>query len=110
MSTSIGCVCTQIVGVGQQVGFYHPHPRRKYLFQNVALRYGDPERQGPASLKAVEVTCKAVHEFVRDLANGYDTLLSSGSTGGVGLSGVQKQRLAGARARLRDSTVLILGM
>ncbi|TFK71455.1 P-loop containing nucleoside triphosphate hydrolase protein [Pluteus cervinus] len=46
-----------------------------------------------------------MHEFVRDLPEGYDTMVG---TGGAALSGGQKQRLAIARAKLRDPTVLIL--
>jgi len=46
-----------------------------------------------------------MHEFVRDLPEGYDTKLGNG---GANLSGGQKQRLAIARAKLRNPSVLIL--
>ncbi|KIJ92373.1 hypothetical protein K443DRAFT_13655 [Laccaria amethystina LaAM-08-1] len=57
----------------------------------------------------VEDACRAalMHEFVRDLPDGYETVLGRGA-GGVGLSGGQKQRLGIARARLRNPAVLIL--
>ena len=48
-----------------------------------------------------------MHEFIRDLPDGYDTWLSGEK--GASLSGGQRQRLAIARAWIRDPTVLILG-
>jgi len=82
----------------------------KSVFENVAA--GMLGRRVHAVVKEeVEDACRAtlIHEFVRDLPHGYDTLLGGGA-GGVGLSGGQKQRLAISRARLRNPSVLILGM
>ena len=47
-----------------------------------------------------------MHEFIRDLPDGYDTRLGNG---GASLSGGQKQRFVVAHAILRDPTVLVLG-
>lgn len=55
-------------------------------------------REHSVAKEEVEDACNAalMYEFVRDLLNGYDTLLGGGAGGG------QKQRLAIARARLRN--------
>lgn len=73
----------------------------------------DPAKQSE-QLKAVsreqviEACRKAlVHDFIRDLPDGYDTWLSGQK--GASLSGGQRQRIAIARAFLKDPTVLILG-
>jgi ATP-binding cassette subfamily B (MDR/TAP) protein 1 len=63
-----------------------------------------------ATEEMVEEACRAAvfHESVRDLSEGYETILGGGGAAGVALSGGQKQRLAIARARLRNPNVLVL--
>ena len=74
------------------------------VHDNVAM--GRPD--GQATREEVIEACRAalIHEFVRDLPEGYETKLGNG---GANLSGGQKQRLAIARAKLRNPSVLILG-
>lgn len=71
---------------------------------------GSPSGRRPEDVSHEEViaACRValMHEFVRDLPDGYDTMLGNG---GANLSGGQKQRLAIVRAYLRDPTVLVLG-
>lgn len=80
------------------------------VHDNVSMGLAGLEGRDPENATREEVvaacTAALMHEFVRDLPEGYDTKLGKA---GESLSGGQKQRLAIARARLRDPTVLILG-
>ena len=71
------------------------------VFENI--RFGRPN----ASIDEVETAAKnaASHEFIMNLPNGYDTFVGER---GVLLSVGQKQRIAIARAFLRNAPILLL--
>lgn len=81
------------------------------VHDNVAMGLAGSDsgrKPSDASREEVIAACRSalMHDFVRDLPDGYDTMLGNG---GANLSGGQKQRLAIARVFMRNPTVLILG-
>lgn len=72
----------------------------KSVFENIAMNR-------KVSRKAVQEAAKAArcHEFIMQLPDGYDTRLGDG---GHSLSGGEAQRIAIARAILKDAKVIIL--
>jgi ATP-binding cassette subfamily B protein len=67
------------------------------------IRYGKPD----APMEEVIEAAKAAnsHEFISALPDGYETMLGEG---GAKISGGERQRIAVARAFLRDAPILIL--
>jgi ABC-type multidrug transport system fused ATPase/permease subunit len=69
--------------------------------ENIA--FGRPDATDEEILTAAQLA--NADEFIQDLSNGYDNIVSERATT---LSGGQKQRIAIARAILRDAPILIL--
>ena len=69
--------------------------------ENIA--YGKPD----ATLEEIIATARAadVHDFIAELPEGYDTVLAEG---GATLSGGQRQKIAIARAIIKDPPILLL--
>ncbi len=86
----------QISIVLQDVFLFHGTVRENILF-------GRPDATEAEMIEAAQVA--NAHEFIVQLADGYDTLIGER---GVKLSGGQRQRLAIARAVLKDAPILIL--
>ncbi len=81
-------------------------PQRPYLFNmSVAdnIRLGQPDAGMKEVVRAARLAF--AHDFIRALPDGYDTLVGER---GLRLSGGQIQRIALARAFLRDAPIIIL--
>ncbi len=80
--------------------------QKVYLFEDTIannIRFGKPE----ASMEEVIGAAKkaSCHDFIMTLPEGYDTVIKEG---GASLSGGEKQRIAIARAIMKDAPIIIL--
>ncbi len=80
--------------------------QRVYLFEDTIannIRFGKPEATlGEVIEAAKKASC---HDFIMSLPEGYDTVVGEG---GATLSGGEKQRIAIARAIMKDAPIIIL--
>ncbi len=85
-----------IATVPQTVSLFH-----RSVMDNI--RFARPDAGDEAVFAAARAAC--CHDFIYDLAQGYDTVLGDR---GATLSGGQRQRIGIARAFLKDAPILIL--
>ncbi len=80
--------------------------QRVYLFEDTIannIRFGRPEASMDEVIDAAKKA--ACHDFIMALPNGYETVIGEG---GATLSGGEKQRIAIARAIMKDAPIIIL--
>ncbi len=80
--------------------------QRVYLFEDTILnniRFGKPEATRDEVIAAAKLA--RCHDFISALPEGYDTVVGEG---GANLSGGEKQRIAIARAIMKDAPIIIL--
>jgi len=85
-----------IAYVPQETALFH-----RTIAENIA--YAQPDATFEQIKRAAQLA--NAHEFIKDLSDGYDTLVGER---GVKLSGGQRQRIAIARAILKDAPILVL--
>jgi len=93
---TLDSLATQIGMVTQESYLFHDTIRTN-------LQYGKID----ATDEELEAACRVanIHEFIRDLPDGYDTVVGQR---GYRLSGGEKQRLALARVILKNPRILVL--
>jgi len=80
--------------------------QRVYLFEDTIannIRFGRPEASMEEVMAAAKKAC--CHDFIMSLPDGYETVVGEG---GATLSGGEKQRIAIARAIMKDAPIIIL--
>ena len=80
--------------------------QRVYLFEDTIannIRFGRPDASMDEVIEAAKKA--ACHDFITALPDGYETVIGEG---GATLSGGEKQRIAIARAIMKDAPIIIL--
>ncbi len=80
--------------------------QKVYLFEDTIannIRFGRPEASMEDVIAAAKKAC--CHDFIMSLPNGYETVVGEG---GATLSGGEKQRIAIARAIMKDAPIIIV--
>lgn len=80
--------------------------QKVYLFEDTIannIRFGRPQASMKEVISAAKKAC--CHDFIMQLPDGYDTVIGEG---GATLSGGEKQRIAIARAIMKDAPIIIL--
>ena len=80
--------------------------QRVYLFEDTIannIRFGKPDASMDEVIEAAKKA--ACHDFIMSLPGGYETVIGEG---GATLSGGEKQRIAIARAIMKDAPIIIL--
>ena len=80
--------------------------QRVYLFEDTIannIRFGRPDAPMEQVIEAAKKAC--CHDFIMALPDGYDTVIGEG---GATLSGGEKQRIAIARAIMKDAPIIVL--
>lgn len=80
--------------------------QKVYLFEDTIannIRFGKPDASMEEVIAAAKKAC--CHDFIMALPDGYETVVGEG---GASLSGGEKQRIAIARAIMKDAPIIIL--
>ena len=80
--------------------------QRVYLFEDTIannIRFGRPEASKEEVIEAAKKA--SCHDFIMSLPDGYETVIGEG---GATLSGGEKQRIAIARAIMKDAPIIVL--